>query len=91
MIVDTIHNLVTNPTPQTAILAIPAALLLYHVIPWLLDSKSARKYPGPFFAKFSDFWLASTSFGGRRSEIIHDYHLKYGKSAHPLHSMHWQS
>jgi benzoate 4-monooxygenase len=80
MIVDMIENLVTNPSPQSAVLAIPVAVILYHVIPWLLDPKGIRKYPGPFLAKFTDFWLAYTSKGGVRSEIIHDYHQKYGSS-----------
>ncbi len=78
MIVDIIRNLVTNPTLSTAVLAIPAAVFFCHVIPWLVDPKDIRKYPGPFMARFTDLWLAYTSSQGRRSEVIHDYHLKYG-------------
>ncbi|KAF5357052.1 hypothetical protein D9756_006716 [Leucocoprinus leucothites] len=78
MIVDTLQNLITNPSPSSAVLALPAAVLLYHFVPWLLDSKGIRKYPGPFLAKFTDSWLAYISKQGYRSELIHDLHLKHG-------------
>jgi len=78
MIVDTIQNLVANSILSILLLGIPAVILLYHVVPWLLDPNDIRKYPGPFMAKFTDLWLAYTSSQGCRSEIIHDYHLKYG-------------
>jgi len=78
MIVDTIQNLVTNCTLSTFLLAIPVVVLLCHIIPWLVDPHDIRKYPGPFMAKFTDLWLAYISSQGHRSEVIHDYHLKYG-------------
>jgi len=73
--VDTIQNLVTN---STLLLAIPAFVILCHVVPWLVDPNDIRKYPGPFMARFTDLWLAHTSSQGHRSEVIHDCHLKYG-------------
>lgn len=84
MIVETLNNFVTNADSKTVACAIPAAVILFHVLPWLWDPQGIRKYPGPFFAKFSDFWLAWTSKQGHRSEVIHDYHLKYGMSKHIL-------
>jgi benzoate 4-monooxygenase len=78
MIIESFNNFIAHANATTVACAIPAAVVLFHVIPWLMDSHSIRKYPGPFLAKFTDFWLAFTSRGGRRSEIIHDYHMKYG-------------
>jgi len=75
MIVDTIQNLVTS---STLLLTIPAAVLLCYVVPWLVDPNDIRKYPGPFMARFTDLWLVYTSSQGRRSEVIHGCHLKYG-------------
>ncbi|KXN87780.1 Benzoate 4-monooxygenase [Leucoagaricus sp. SymC.cos] len=44
MTIDAIQRLVTNAGPQTAVLA--TAMLLYRVVPCLLDPKGIRKYPG---------------------------------------------
>ncbi|KAI5887036.1 cytochrome P450 [Schizophyllum commune H4-8] len=54
------------------------ALVLYHLVPYALDTHRLRGYPGPFLAKFSDFWLALLSRGGHRSEKVHELHEKYG-------------
>ncbi|KAF9446483.1 cytochrome P450 monooxygenase [Macrolepiota fuliginosa MF-IS2] len=78
MILATLDNLYANINIQTVACAIPVAVILYHVIPFLLDPQGIRKYPGPFLAKFTDFYLAYISKGQHRSEILHDYHLKHG-------------
>jgi benzoate 4-monooxygenase len=59
-------------------IALPVTLILLHVIPYLLDPHKIRKYPGPFFAKFSDIWLGWVSKSGHRSEVVHQIHQKYG-------------
>ncbi|KAL1746722.1 cytochrome P450 [Schizophyllum fasciatum] len=58
--------------------ALPLALVLYHLVPYVLDTHHLRGYPGPFLAKFSDFWLALLSRGGHRSESVHALHETYG-------------
>ena len=67
-------------TPQTVILTGLASVVLVHVIPYLLDPHHIRRYPGPFFAKFTDIWLGVVCKQGHRSEIVHQLHLKYGVS-----------
>ncbi|KAJ7038031.1 cytochrome P450 monooxygenase [Mycena alexandri] len=64
--------------PLTAVLALPAAVVLVHLAIYLVDPYGIRKYPGPFLAKFSDAWLGWISQQGHRSEVIHEMHLKYG-------------
>lgn len=56
-----------------------AAVVLVHVVPYLLDPHGFRSYPGPFFAKLSDFWLGKVAADGHRSERVHELHEKYGK------------
>ena len=65
-------------TPQTVILFGLTFLVLVHVIPYLLDPHHIRKYPGPFFAKFTDAWFGVICKQGHRSETVHQLHLKYG-------------
>ena len=62
-------------------LAIPALILLVHLVPWLVDPHGIRGYPGPFLAKFSDLWLAYVCKTGHRSTTIHTIHQKYGMPA----------
>ena len=57
---------------------VPALVFLAHFIPWLVDSRAIRGYPGPFLAKFSDLWLAYVSKTGHRSETVHKMHQIYG-------------
>jgi len=59
-------------------LTIPPLIFLAHVVPWLVDSRGIRGYPGPFLAKFSDLWLGYVSKAGHRSEVVHEIHQKYG-------------
>ncbi|PFH49587.1 hypothetical protein AMATHDRAFT_147425 [Amanita thiersii Skay4041] len=67
-----------RPDLSTLALLVPLAVFLVHFVPWLLDTRGIRSYPGPFLAKFSDLWLGMVSKSGHRSEIIHELHLKYG-------------
>ncbi|KAF8635436.1 hypothetical protein AX15_000423 [Amanita polypyramis BW_CC] len=64
--------------PYTLAIAIPAIVFLVHFVPWLLDSRGVRGYPGPFLAKFSDIWLGYVSRMGHRSETVHKFHQRYG-------------
>ena len=59
-------------------LAVPTLIFLAHFVPWLVDPRGIRGYPGPFLAKFSDLWLACICNTGRRSITIHKMHQKYG-------------
>ena len=58
-----------------------APLVLFHLVPWLHDPLRQRDIPGPFIAQFSDWWLALAAYKGRRSDVVHRAHMKYGKSA----------
>ncbi|KAJ7935983.1 cytochrome P450 monooxygenase [Mycena leptocephala] len=53
-----------------------AAIVLLHVIIYLVDPYGLRQYPGPFLAKFTDAWLGWAAQQGHRSEVIHDLHKK---------------
>ncbi|KAL1943852.1 hypothetical protein VTO73DRAFT_3670 [Trametes versicolor] len=55
-----------------------AAVVLVHVVPYLLDPHGFRSYPGPFLAKLSDFWLGKVAADGHRSERVHELHEIYG-------------
>ncbi|KAJ7734827.1 cytochrome P450 monooxygenase [Mycena metata] len=59
-----------------------AALLLaccvYSIVSYLLDPHGLRKYPGPFFAKFTYGWLLWLGITRRRAEKIQEIHRKYG-------------
>ncbi|KAL0568696.1 hypothetical protein V5O48_013288 [Marasmius crinis-equi] len=65
-----------SPTSYAAIGA--AAVVLFHVVPWLQDPHGYRQYPGPFLAQFSDLWLILATLSGHRSEKVHALHEKYG-------------
>lgn len=65
-------------SPQVVVLLGLTSVVLAHVVPYLLDPHKIRKYPGPFFAKFTDAWLGSVCKDGHRSEVVHQVHLKYG-------------
>ncbi|KAJ7868673.1 cytochrome P450 monooxygenase [Mycena leptocephala] len=64
--------------PVAILFALPIAIVLLHVIIYLVDPYGLRQYPGPFLAKFTDAWLGWVAQQGRRSEVIHDLHKKYG-------------
>jgi benzoate 4-monooxygenase len=54
------------------------AILAVHIVPYILDPYNLRNVPGPFWAKFTDFWLVFVSGQGHRSEVVHELHKKYG-------------
>lgn len=64
--------------PVYFLFAIPSALVLAHIIPWLYDSHHLRDVPGPWLAKFTDAWLGYWAAQGKRSEHVHEIHEKYG-------------
>ncbi|PIL27720.1 cytochrome P450 [Ganoderma sinense ZZ0214-1] len=54
------------------------AIVLFHLVPYLVDSHHIRGYPGPLLAKFSDVWLGYVAAHGHRSEQVHKLHEQYG-------------
>lgn len=75
---DLIGRIYNNLDFSSLALLVPLAVFLVHFVPWVLDSKGIRSYPGPFLAKFSDLWLHLASKAGHRSETVHQVHLQYG-------------
>jgi len=71
-------GIVSEFSMLTWVLVAASGVLLFHVVPWLLDPHGIRSYPGPFIAKFSDIWLGTVAPAGHRSEVVHDLHNKYG-------------
>lgn len=59
---------------------LPGFLILSYVLSYIVDPHGIRSIPGPFLAKFSDFWLGWISGHGHRSEVVHELHQKYGMS-----------
>ncbi|KAH8929494.1 cytochrome P450 [Atractiella rhizophila] len=51
---------------------------LYWILPYLLDKHSLRSIPGPFWAKFSNLWLARWARVGKRYEAVEKAHREYG-------------
>lgn len=49
-----------------------------HVVPFLARSAYIA-VPGPFLAKFSDFWLIRQAMMGKRFETVHELHKKHGE------------
>jgi benzoate 4-monooxygenase len=62
----------------SALLLIPAPILLAHVISYLRDPYNQRSIRGPFLARFSDIWLGWVTSQGHRSDVVHQLHNKYG-------------
>ncbi|KAK7045160.1 cytochrome P450 monooxygenase [Favolaschia claudopus] len=59
-------------------LLLPAAVVLVHILVYLVDPYGLRQHPGPFWAKFSSAWLGWVAKQGHRSEVIHELHRIYG-------------
>lgn len=55
------------------------AIVLYCLIPHFTTFRPLSKYPGPFWAGYTRLWLAKQARVGRRSEIVHEEHLKHGQ------------
>ncbi|KZT68336.1 cytochrome P450 [Daedalea quercina L-15889] len=73
-----VDHLASVPVAAWAALAL-AAVLLYHLVPFVTDPYRIRSYPGPVLAKVSDAWLGWVAAQGHRSEIVHELHQKHGK------------
>ncbi|KAF4632646.1 hypothetical protein G7Y89_g5490 [Cudoniella acicularis] len=58
---------------------IPAALVLYYLIPYLTSNTGIRDIPGPSAAKFSNLWLLLQARQGKRYKSVDEAHKKYGK------------
>ena len=68
-----ISDVVLNPY------AIPVALVLFWVFPYLTSNTELRAVRGPFFAKFSNLWLLLQARQGKRYKSVDEAHKKYGK------------
>ena len=54
-----------------------AILLVYYTVePWAFSP--LRKIPGPWKALYSKWWLVRVTVRGKRAEVIHRLHQKYG-------------
>lgn len=59
--------------------AIPVALVLFWLVPYLTSNTELRAVPGPFAAKFSNLWLLLQARQGKRYLSVNEAHKKYGK------------
>lgn len=57
-----------------------AAGILYHIVPYLRDSKGLQQYPGPWLAKFSGLWFSHEIYAARVQSSIKQLHERYGMS-----------
>ncbi|KAI0341387.1 cytochrome P450 monooxygenase pc-bph [Trametopsis cervina] len=69
-------SLLSNAVPL--VVGVSAIVVLAHVINWVRDPYSIRRYPGPFLARFTDLWLGRIAANGHRSEVVHELHQQYG-------------
>ncbi|KAH6670513.1 putative benzoate 4-monooxygenase [Halenospora varia] len=58
---------------------IPAAVVLYYLIPYLTSNTVIRDIPGPAAAKFSNLWLLVQARQGKRYKSVDEAHKKWGK------------
>lgn len=65
-------------SPSHIAISVIGAVVLFHLVPYITNT-AIIKYPGPFLAKFTDFWLMRTAMVGHRFEHVHKQHQKYGK------------
>lgn len=59
--------------------AIPFAVILFFLVPYLTANTQLQSIPGPFFAKFSSLWLFLQARRGNRYLRVDEAHKKYGK------------
>ncbi|TVY60871.1 Benzoate 4-monooxygenase [Lachnellula suecica] len=59
--------------------ALPVALVLFFLVPYLTSNTGIRNVPGPFAAKFSNLWLLLQARQGKRYLSVDEAHKKYGK------------
>ena len=72
-------DLLPKTDVTTLLLLVPSLVILVHVTLYVLDSHGIRRFPGPFWAKFTDVWLGRVAALGHRSEVVHDLHMRYGE------------
>jgi len=65
-------------SPAHIIVTIVGAVVLFHLVPYITNT-AVIKYPGPFLAKFTDFWLLRQAMKGHRFQSVHEVHKKYGE------------
>lgn len=58
---------------------LPIWLVLYYTVPYLTTFRNLAQVPGPFFAKFSNIWVAFGARRGKKFEIVDQAHRTYGK------------
>lgn len=54
------------------------SISLYYLFHYFKNKHGLNRYPGPFIARFSRIWLGYHSRFGKRYQIIHQLHQKYG-------------
>ncbi|KAI9048176.1 hypothetical protein LZ554_007971 [Drepanopeziza brunnea f. sp. 'monogermtubi'] len=59
--------------------AIPVALVLFWLVPYLTSNTELRNIPGPTAAKFSNLWLLLQARLGHRYLSVNEAHQKWGK------------
>ena len=60
------------------IAASPAILLLYHILDYLVDAKSLRRFPAPGIAGLTDLWALRFHWTNNRFRAVHDAHERLG-------------
>lgn len=68
----------TKADPVAVLAFCVGLVVLTHAIPYIIDSKRIRSYPGPLLAKFSDAWLGQLAARGIINVAIHEAHIKHG-------------
>jgi hypothetical protein len=63
-------------SPVTLAILIPAGVLIYGLLQYLLDP--LRSLPGPFLARFSRLWYFFELYKGSFEETNIELHKKYG-------------
>lgn len=58
---------------------IPIAVVLFFLVPYFTSNTALRDIPGPFAAKFTNFWLLLQARQGKRYLSVNQAHEKYGK------------
>lgn len=64
-------------SPSNAALTLVGVLVAAHFVPFLVQPH-LWTVPGPFFARFTDFWLTRQAQKGTRFLTVHDLHKKHG-------------
>ncbi|KAI0389592.1 cytochrome p450 benzoate 4-monooxygenase [Xylariaceae sp. FL0594] len=52
-------------------------LTIYYIVPYFTTYKHLRHIPGPFWARFSNAWLALGARNGQKYAWVHDAHQRY--------------